>query len=127
MTIARTLLRPTLVAAFAWVSVACNEVPLSYGDANSIIAVMPADSWAEVQEDVYGALEPTITTVRAEKTFTVTYQEPGAQYWDNLRRFRQMLVVGSRDDLWVQEVLEEAREPITENGMHQVYDVWSRG
>ena len=127
MSIARSPLRPTLVAALALVSTACNEVPLSYGDANSIIAVMPADSWAEVQEDVYGSLEPTITTVRAEKTFTVTYQEPGAQYWDNLRRFRQMLVVGTRDDFWVQEVLEDAREPITENGMHQVYDVWARG
>ena len=127
MTIARTLLRPTLLATSVLVLSACNEVPLSYGDANSIIAVMSAESWGEVQDDVYGALEPTITTVRAEKTFTVTYQEPGAEFWNNLRRFRQMLVVGTRDDFWVQEALEDAREPITENGMHQVYDVWSRG
>lgn len=127
MTAARTLLRPLPLAMFILASAACDEVPLSYGDANSIIAVMPADSWAELQDDVYGALEPTITTVRAEKTFTVTYQEPGGEFWNNLRRFRQMLVVGTRDDFWVQEVLEDAREPIIENGMHQVYDVWSRG
>lgn len=127
MSIARLSFRPTLLVASVVALSACDEVPLAYGDANSIIAVMPADTWEVVQDDVYGALEPTITTVRAEKTFTVTYQEPGAEFWENLRRFRQMMVVGTRDDWYVQEVLEDAREPITENGMHQVYDVWSRG
>ena len=127
MIMARSLSRPVLFIASALAITACNEVPLSYGDANSIIAVMSTEAWAGVQDDVYSALEPTVTTVRAEKTFTVTYQEPGAAYWENLRRFRQMVVVGSRDDHWVQEVLEDAREPITENGIHQVYDVWSRG
>ncbi len=106
---------------------ACDEVPMAYGDANSIIAVMPADRWEALERTVFDALEPTITTVRDEKTFTVTYQEPYAEFWDRLRRFRQMLVVGTRDEPWVQEVLEDAREPITENGIHQVYDVWSRG
>lgn len=106
---------------------ACNEVPMSYGDANSIIAVMPLEQWEEYDEDVYAALEPTIQTVRDEKTFTVTYQEPYAEFWDRLRRFRQMVVVGTREDPWVAEILESARQPITENGIHQVYDVWSRG
>lgn len=106
---------------------ACNEKPLAYGDANSIIAVMGPDQWAAVEADVFAALEPTITTVRAEKTFTVTYQEPYAEFWDRLRRFRQTLVVGARTDSYVQDVLDEAREEITENGLHQVYDVWSSG
>ena len=96
MIMARSLSRPIFVIASALAITACNEVPLSYGDANSIIAVMSTEAWAEVQDDVYSALEPTVTTVRAEKTFTVTYQEPGAAYWGNLRRFRQMVVVGSR-------------------------------
>ena len=106
---------------------ACDEVPLAYGDANSVIAVMAEEKWEEVSDSVYDELERTITTVREEKTFTVTYQEPMAQYWDRLRRFRQMMVVGTRSDPWVQEVLDDAREPIAETGIHQVYDVWSRG
>ena len=118
MIMARSLSWPILFIGSALAITACNEVPLSYGDANSIIAVMSTEAWAGVQDDVYSALEPTVTTVRAEKTFTDTYQEPGAAYWENLRRFRQMVVVGSRDDYWVQEVLEDAREPITENGAH---------
>lgn len=107
--------------------VACDEVPMAYGDANSVIAVMAADKWEEASDSVYAALEQTVTTVRDEKAFTVTYQEPMAEYWDRLRRFRQMMVVGTRSDPWVQEAMDDAREPITENGVHQVYDVWSRG
>ena len=89
----------TVLTLTALVSLgACNEVPMSYGDANSIIAVMPLEQWEEYSEDVYAALEPTIQTVRNEKTFTVTYQEPYAEFWDRLRRFRQMVVVGTRED-----------------------------
>lgn len=126
MTRTRLTTTVTTLAALA-VLAACNEVPLSYGDANSIIAVMPMDRWESVSEDVYAALEPRVTTVRAEKTFTVTHQEPYGQFWDRLRRFRQMLVVGSREDAWVQEVLDRARTPIEQNGIHQIYDVWSSG
>lgn len=105
----------------------CNGKGISYGDPNSLIAVMSPERWAEVSEAVYRALEPTITTVRDEKTFTVTYQEPYGAHWDNLRRFQQMLVVGTPGDAWVAETLEEADEPITEPGIHQVEDVWARG
>lgn len=111
------------ILAFA----ACDEVPMAYGDVNSVIAVMSAEKWGEVSDGVYDALERTINTVRDEKRFTVTYQEPMAEYWERLRRFRQMMVVGTRSDPWVQAALDRAREPITENGIHQVSDVWSRG
>jgi hypothetical protein len=128
MTMNMTKLSTVTLACIALVSIgACNEKGLSYGDPNSIIAVMPADQWDAISQDVYDALEQTITTVRSEKTFTVTYQEPMVEFWDRLRRFRQMLVVGTRSDPWVQEVLDEARDPITENGIHQVYNVWSNG
>ena len=33
----------------------------------------------------------------------------------------------AREDEFVQDVLAEAREPITENGLHQIYDVWAVG
>ncbi|MDH3270058.1 MAG: DUF4837 family protein [Gemmatimonadota bacterium] len=121
-------LRLAILSAFVLLPLAaCDEKPLGYGDANSIIAVMSAEQWEAASDEVYQHLEPRISTVREEKAFTVTYQEPLAEFWDRLRRFRQMLVVGTRSDPWVEEVLAEAREPITQNGLHQVYDVWSRG
>ena len=128
MTMSMTKFSTVTLASIALLSIgACNEKGLSYGDPNSIIAVMPAAQWDDVSQDVYDALEQTIATVRAEKTFTVTYQEPMTEFWGRLRRFRQMFVVGTRSDPWVQEVLDEARDPITENGIHQVYNVWSNG
>ena len=125
--IMRRLIAGSLFCATLVVGAACNEKGIGYGDPNSIIAVMSQDQWFEVSEDVYEALERTITTVRDEKTFTVTYQGPYAEHWMDLRRFRQMLVVGARSDQWVQEVLDEAREPITGDGIHQIHDVWANG
>lgn len=126
MSVKRLVAASSVVWATALVA-ACGEKGLGYGDPNSIIAVVSADRWEAVAEDVYEAFEKTITTVRDEKTFTVTYQEPHGEHWENLRRFRQMLVVGTRADAWVQEVLEEAREPIPTEGVHQIHDVWARG
>lgn len=111
-------------AAFA---AGCGESGLAYGDPNSVIAVMPEDLWFEVSEDVYDALETTIVTVRDEKKFTVTFQEPYAENWSNLRKFRQLLIVGSTGDAWIQEVFRDTRDPLTELGVHQVRDIWSSG
>ena len=122
--------RPILGSLFCLslaLTTGCGETALAYGDANSVIAVMPTEHWDALSDDVYAALEETIVTVRDEKKFTVTYQEPYGDHWMNLRRFRQMLVVGSRSDPWVEEILDKSRQPISSDGVHQVYDVWSSG
>ncbi|HET9949995.1 MAG TPA: DUF4837 family protein [Longimicrobiales bacterium] len=105
----------------------CEMKGVAYGDANSIIAVMSQELWQEASEDVYATLEPTVFTVRDEKAFTVTYQEPYGQYWPDLRRFRQLLVVGTEADAWMQEILERADTTLAEPGIHQVHDIWSIG
>jgi len=116
-----------LVAAV--VVTACDDAfsSLAYGDYNSIVAAMDPSLWDEVGDDIYEALEPTILTVTNEKTFTVTFQDPSAEEWRNLRRFRQMLLVGTGDEPWMQEAMSRSREPISGPGLHRVRDVWSRG
>jgi hypothetical protein len=104
---------------------ACDTLGIGYGDPNSIIAVMSTERWDEVSDEVYSALETTVFTVGEEKAYTVTYQEPYAEYWTQLRRFQQMLVVGTASDPWVQEVIDRAREPIAGPGVHQVRNVWA--
>jgi hypothetical protein len=104
---------------------ACDSKGLSYGDPNSIIAVMSTDRWAAVSDDVYSALETTIFTVGEERAYTVTYQTPYDEFWPQLRRFRQMLLVGTLEDAWFQEAVDEAREPITGPGVYKVREVWS--
>ncbi len=126
--------RGTLMRTYAFLALvavtfaACADSSrLAYGDANSIIAAMDPGVWDEVRDDVYAALEPRIQTVRAEKTFTVTYQDPSGSDWTNLRRFRQMLVAGTADDPWMKQALELARTEVTGPGLYRAYDVWARG
>lgn len=100
----------------------------AYGDANSIIAVTSPEFWPEIESDVYEVLESTIQTVRDEKKFTVTYQNPADSSWLNLKRFKQMLVIGPLSDPVVAEVLAEAKEDnFTPPQVVQVHDVWARG
>ena len=104
---------------------ACDTKALGYGDPNSIIAVMSPDLWEEVEDDVYAALETKVFTVAEEAEFTVTYQEPYGEYWNNLRRFRQMLLVGTLSDRWIQEAIDRSGQDITTPGLYRVRDVWS--
>jgi len=122
------MLTKRIMAALAFgpvLLVACDTRGLSYGDPNSIIAVTSPELWAEASDAVYAEIEQTIVTVRDEKSFTVTYQEPYGEYWRNLRRFRQMLLVGSLSDPWLEEAIDRSGQEITAPGLHRVRDIWS--
>jgi len=106
------------------------DTPRAYGDANAIIVAAAPEVWAEVEETFLGAMEPTILTVRDERPFRITYQDPfaGAD-WGNLRRFREVLVIGWATDPWIAEPLalfegEVVPEP---PAIFQVDHVWARG
>jgi hypothetical protein len=121
--------RLALLAALGGVALgtaACESKGIAYGDQNSIIAVMSPELWDEVSEDVYGALETTIRTVRDEKMFTVTYQSPVDEHWGDLRRFNQILLVGPASDIRVAEALDKTKESITTPGVHVIGEIWSR-
>ena len=106
----------------------CEQMPLAYGDANSIIAVMDPGLWNQVSDTVEDALEPTILTVANERTFHVTYQDPTeSEKWVNLRRFRQLLLVGTGKESWMQEPLSQVHDSVTGPGLYLAKDVWSRG
>ena len=123
-------MRKLVITALAVAGIAsCDDSfsSLAYGDYNGIVAAMDPTLWEEVGEDLYGALEPTILTVTDERTFTVTYQDPSEREWGNLRRFRQMLLVGTGDESWMQEALEKVRDPVNGPGLYRAWDVWSRG
>lgn len=116
-----------VVPALATLALTACDRQGAYGDANSIIAVASADLWPEIEDTVYRALEPTILTVRDEKTFTVTYQDPTHPLWSNLRRFRQMLLIGPESEPWIREALDRARQDTFDAPeIVQVRDVWAR-
>ena len=98
----------------------------AWGDANSIILVTSTGLWDEIEEDVRATLEPTILTVRDERMFTVTHQDPAAEQWPNVQVFRQLLLIESADAPWLATPLAELRSVPEPPAIAQVRDVWAR-
>ncbi len=111
MTALPSLLRRLLPALLlTTVAAACGK-PQPLGDANAIIAAVPDEIWAQVEQEVYAALEPRAFTVRDERIFRVTQVDPASQQWNDLRRFRQILLIGEPGDPTVAEALEQVDRP----------------
>ncbi len=105
----------------------CGDLPFAMGDANSIIVTAAPELWEEIAPSLVPALERTIFTVRDEKTFTVTHQDPGDSTWYSLRLLKQQLLIGTPADPWMAQALAnvEALDSLPEITYTQ--DVWSRG
>ena len=102
----------------------------AYGEVNSIIVGASMALWDEVGEAVATGLEPTIFTVRDERTFKITHQDPLAPDWEILREFKQVLLIGTPEDPWIAEALEESDtnpEPVGGASIFQLVDIWARG
>jgi len=106
----------------------CKQMPIAYGDANSIIAVMQPSLWSQISDTMETALEPKILTVAEERAFHVTYQDPSeSDQWVNLRRFRQLLLIGTGNEPWMQDALRQVKDSMKGPGLYLAKDVWSRG
>ena len=104
------------------------EDPPAWGELSSIIAITSDEQWDVLGERVESALEATIQTVRAEKTFRVTHQPPTGVAWGNMKRFRQILLIGAADSPWMVEALAlTRRESFNPPELFQVEDLWARG
>ncbi len=124
--LAMTLLRKALLVAVL-VTVACDSSSrLAMGEVNSIIVVAEDSLWAQVEDTVLTALQPRIFAVRDEPTFQLTHTTYGSEHWGDLRRFRQILAIGTPTDPWVRPVLEEADTDVTPPGLVEVNRVWAR-
>jgi hypothetical protein len=118
----------TLIAAALVGVTGCGQLPIAYGEGNSIIAAMDTTVWNQVGDSVQVALEPTILTTRQERAFDVTYQDPNAgATWGNLRRFRHLLLAGTRNDPWMKEPLEQVGDSAKAPGLYTAHDVWATG
>ncbi len=116
------------LAALLCLAVAGCEKTLAFGDANSIIVAVPNELWESTQSEIKYSLETRVFTVTDEKAFTLTQVDPREPTWGNLRRFKQVLVIGSENDPWVLQALEERRgnEALAPPEILQMRDVWAK-
>lgn len=121
-------MRKLLLPVLAVLSLgACEPSGVAYGEANGLVAAMDSTLWAQVGREVEEALEPTLVTVRDEKTFALTYQNPLHPEWSDLRRFRQLLLVGTGEEPWMKDAVEKVGGAAAGPGRHTAQDVWARG
>lgn len=106
---------------------ACEDLPLSQGDENSIIVTAAPELWEAVEASLVPALERTVFTVRDEKIFTVTSGELGGENWVLLRRLKRQLVLGTEADRWMERALDKLDDPVAPPRIAQVENVWARG
>ncbi len=110
-------------------SVSGCDLPPAHGDANAFIVGASPALWAEVEDVFLQAMAPTIQTVRDERPFRITHQDPEElEDWGLLRRFRQVLVLGSAGDPWIAQALEALEVPPPQAPASlQILNVWARG
>jgi hypothetical protein len=113
-----------LLLAAALPLTACGGSQQAMGTTTSIIVLTTDSVWATIGDSVLAALEPRVFTVRDERTFEVTHVSPQDPLWHELRRFRQVLVIGTAEDGWVQPVLRRADGGAS--GVARAEDVWAR-
>ena len=106
---------------------ACETMDLAPGDRNDIYVVADAELWAQVQDTMGAALQPTVLTVTDELAFQVVHTDPAGPGWSRLRKFKQLLLVGTPDDPWIAAAMAEAdRTDVSPPEVFQTTDVWSR-
>ena len=117
-----------LAAAVALALPSCGRTSPALGTATSIIVIATDSVWSAIGDSVMSALEPRIYTVRSERTFEVTQISPADEDWQELRKFRQVLAIGSAEDAWVQPIFDKVgmQPDVSQPELVTTRDVWAR-
>lgn len=118
MKTARLLLLSTILALPA-----CGGLAQPTGTQTSIIVLAVDSVWAAIGDSVLAAMEPRVFTVRDERAYDITHVSPLDARWQEMRRFRQVLAIGTAEDGWVRPALDGAGGG---EGVRQSRDVWAR-
>lgn len=123
--------RPSRILPLALLAVlataGCETMELAYGEVNDIYVATSPELWAEIEDTLQASLEPTVQTVVDEQAMDAVPLDPAGGRWTDLRKVRQLLLIGTRDDPWMQDALTEAGEDAGEPPtFFHVYDLWAR-
>ena len=123
----RKVLLVILVSSLAVSANAC-DMGLAYGDPNAVIVVAPEEWWPPLRDSVFAVLSPDVFTLRAERTFRVTYQAPLGMEWQRLQKFREEVLIGTPEDPWIAEALATLHDTVTFDvpGLVEAEEVWAK-
>jgi hypothetical protein len=106
----------------------CDQ-PRAHGDANAVIVAADDELWRSVEEEFRAQMEPPIQTVRTERPFRITPVDPELEdAWGQLRRFRQLVLMGTPDTPWMTDALAQVDGSLPDApALISVRNVWARG
>lgn len=122
----RKTLTVSFLCALPILAAACQK-ELAYGDPNAVIVAAPAAIWPEIQDSVFTVLSPDVYTLRNERTFRLQYEDPVGPDWGLKRKFREEVLIGSPEDLFMAEALSTLPDSVTVDppGVYQTSNVWA--
>lgn len=105
------------------------EQPRAHGDQTAIIVAAETELWYSIEDEFRTQMEPPIQTVRQERPFRITPVDPDVESgWGQLRRFRQLVLVGSTDTPWMEDALGKVSGPVpAAPALLELENVWARG
>ena len=119
-------LRTAAATACALVLAACGD--RATGDADQIVVGADPAVWERVEQQLRQELEPTPFALSGERAFQLTHADPTASSWDEERLARQLLLIGTSEDPWINEALDRWRGPAPQvPSRTEVADVWANG
>lgn len=118
-----------LCALLLLAPLAACDAPTAFGEADSLIVVADSALWAEMEQETYQTLEPTLYTVRPEATFHVTHVARDGSELESLLMWQQVLVFGPASDPLVEEIVDNADQDASPAAgeIVQARNVWARG
>ena len=94
---------------------------------HNVLVVAPDPLWTQVGDSVREALQARPVGLLPESTFRLTQRAPERTSADDLKSFRQVVVMGGSGDALVQEALRTANPPSALPAVVSVPDVWRVG
>lgn len=121
------LLRPIVPAFAALLALTACDKPIAIGDSSTMVAGVRESVWTALRDEIIDAMEPRIFTVRDERIFEVSHIDPASADWADLKKVRNVLVIGEPGDPWIDEALSEADDaPATPPAVAHARNVWAQ-
>jgi len=112
------------LAVLALLSVAGCKAPQAFGDRHSVIVRADPALWSQVDSMVMATLEERAYTTRPERIFKVTFVAADDTLWQDMRKWHQVVVLGTRDDPITDDLVDS---DATAPAIAHTSDVWARG
>ena len=107
---------------------ACGEgLPAAVGDLDDIVVAAQPELWGRIQRRLETRLEPSHIATRGVRAFQVSHADPAQEAWVEQRRARQLLLIGTATDPWVEEALSHlGGQPLAAPALAETGNVWAQ-